>query len=111
MKNRVGVTYHLPALGTPVRWLACVDLAPEPDLPAVYYFECDAKNLCSRAIHIHLGGRVTLAYPGGIDGDRLPEGIIPPPGETDVEGVQTREISKLEFEALWSALSDTADRA
>jgi hypothetical protein len=103
--NRLGVKYSLPDYGAPVRWVSCVMLPPsEPDLPIVYYFECDAQNLSSRAVHIYEGGRVLLAYPGGPDGDHLPEGPLPPVGKTVVTGVETREITKSEFNALWSAL-------
>lgn len=105
-QNRLGVTYYLPDFGLPVRWLSCVDLSSgETDLPVSYYFECDAENLGCRAMHIYNDGRVLLAYPGGLDGDRLPEGVLPPVGEVDQDGTQTREITKAEFDALWSALS------
>lgn len=105
-QNRSGVTYYLPDFGPAVRWLSCVDVSPTvTDLPIAYYFECDAENLCSRAMHIYNDGRVLLAYPGGLDGDRLPEGELPPVGESDEDGWQTREIIKAEFDALWSALS------
>ena len=104
--NRFGVRYYLSDFGPPVRWMSCVMLPPnEPSLPVVYYFECDAENRGSRAVHIYEGGRFLLAYSGGPDGDHLPEGILPPVGKTDQTGVETREITEAEFNALWSALS------
>jgi hypothetical protein len=104
--NRLGVEYYLPDFGPPVRWISCVMLPPNgPDLPALYYFECDAENRGSRAVHIYEDGRVLLAYPGGPDGDHLPEGPLPPVGKTDQTGLEAREITKLEFDALWVALS------
>jgi hypothetical protein len=105
-RNRRGVTYYLPDFGPPVRWTSSVILTPSrPDLPAVYYFECDAENLGSRAVHIYKDGRIVLAYPGGPDGDLLPEKELPSVGEADPAGVETREITKAEFDAIWSALS------
>ncbi|QKC80951.1 hypothetical protein EB232_04130 [Mesorhizobium sp. NZP2077] len=56
-------------------------------------------------MHIYNDGRVILAYPGGLDGDCLPEGVLPPVGETDRDGLQSREITKIEFDALWAAMS------
>jgi hypothetical protein len=102
------VTYYLPDFGPPVRWL--ISVSPSGwDLPVVYYFECDSENLGCRAMHIYDDGRVIVAYPGGPDGDSLPEGELPPIGEVDdPDGVQTREITKVEFDALWAALSRLA---
>ncbi|CAN7156881.1 hypothetical protein [Mesorhizobium sp. LjNodule214] len=106
-RNRHGVTYYLPDFGPPVRWLSCADVSSrETDLPVVSYFECDAGNLGCRAMHIYADGRVLLAYPGGLDGDHLPEGELPPVGEVDdPDGAQTRETTKPEFDALWAVLS------
>lgn len=109
--NKLGVKYYLPDFGPAVRWMSCVMLSPgRPDLPVVYYFECDAENLGSRAMHIYEDGRVLLAYPGGPDGDHLPEGALSLAGKTDQTGMETREITKSEFNALWSALSRLAAR-
>ena len=103
-KNRLGVTYHLPDFGPPARWLMSA-MPGHANLPTLYYFECDAENLGCRAIHIYADGRVLLAYPGGLDGDRLPEGELRAVEETEHDGLQTREITKAEFDALWAALS------
>lgn len=103
-KNRLGVTYYLPDFGPPVRWLMTVTPG-DADLPTLYYFECDAENLGCRAIHIYADGRMFLAYPGGLDGDLLPEGELPMAKDAGDGGLQTRDITKAEFEALWSALS------
>ncbi|PBB97013.1 hypothetical protein [Mesorhizobium sp. WSM3862] len=103
-KNRLGVTYYLPDFGPPARWLMSVTPGGA-DLPTLYYFECDAQNLGRRAIHIYADGRMLLAYPGGLDGDHLPEGELPTVEEAEHDGLQTREIAKAEFDALWAALS------
>jgi len=103
-KNRLGVTYYLPDFGPPIRWF--MDVSPgDPDLPVVYYFECDAENLGCRAIHLYADGRVLLAYPGGLNGDHLPEGKLPTVAEVEQGDWQAREITKVEFDALWAALS------
>ncbi|WP_442583662.1 DUF6881 domain-containing protein [Mesorhizobium sp. ASY16-5R] len=106
-QNRRGATYYLPEYGPPVRWISSVSLSStDPtDLPTVYYFECDAQNLGSRAVQIFKDGRVLLAHPGGLDGDYLPEGKLPPVGGTDQPGIETREITQIEFNAIWAALS------
>lgn len=76
--NRNGVPYHLPDFGPPARRLKLVfsDPADGSDLPALGYYECDADDLCCRAIDIWANGRVRLAFPGGLDGDWLPEGPL-----------------------------------
>ena len=103
-RNRSGVTYYLPDFGPPVRWFVDVS-SGDPDLPVVYYFECDAENLGCRAMHIYADGRVLLAYPGGLDGDHLPEEELATMEEAKQRSWQIREITKAEFDALWAALS------
>ena len=105
-RNRDGAAYYLPEFGPPVRWLSCV-LAPphKADRPVIFYFECDAENLCCRAIHIFDSGRAVLAFPGGPDGDLLPEGPLPPVGATKLPGMESREVTMDEFSAVWAALS------
>lgn len=104
-RNRRGATYHLPEFGPPVRWVAFVDPLGGPhDDPVAMYFECDAENLCMRAMHVHGDGRVLLACPGGPDGDHLPDVPVPPLDEIDEDPGESREMNRAEFEALWSAL-------
>lgn len=106
--NRRGTRYYLPDFGPPVRWLASV---PEWDstgfdFPSLLYYECDADNLSMRSIQIWSDGRVMLAFPGGPDGDRLPEGPFPTVEEcNDRMAGSSREITELEFNSLWAALS------
>lgn len=105
------VEYFLPEYGEPVRWVAGVVLAEHWDhdqilrhLPRVNYYECDASDHCCRAIGIFADGRFRLAYPGH-NGPDLPEGPLPKPHErTDDAQFTTREMTSLEFNALWEAL-------
>lgn len=106
--NRHGVRYYLPEFGPPVRWLASVPVwdSTDFDFPALLYYECDADNLSMRSIEIWSDGRVMLAFPGGPDGDRLPEGPLPSVEECKARLTgSSREITELEFNALWAALS------
>jgi hypothetical protein len=104
--NRWGVRYYLPDFGPPVRWVASVPDFDRPELPVLLYYECDAENLGMRAIHIHADGRTTLAFPGGPDGDMLPEGPLATVEQYNaLNGGRTREISEIEFNSIWAALS------
>jgi hypothetical protein len=107
--NKWGIRYYLPDFGPPVRWIASVPDFDAPELPALLYYECDADNLGMRAIYVYADGRVTLAYPGGPDGDSLPEGTLASVEECKgrTRG-ETREISQLEFSSIWAALSQAA---
>lgn len=106
--NRSGVRYYLPEYGAPVRWIASRPDWDSPDLdfPALLYYECDADNLGMRSIQIWSDGRTLLAYPGGLDGDHLPEGPLPSIDECKarVRG-ESREITQVEFNSIWNALN------
>lgn len=110
--NRWGVRYYLPDFGPPVRWIASVPDFDSSDLPTLLYYECDAENLGMRAMHLYADGRVILAYPGGPDGDSLPEGAL---GSVEdyakLERGESREISELEFNTMWAALTRATDQS
>ncbi|WP_043878766.1 hypothetical protein [Azorhizobium caulinodans] len=105
--NRNGVPYHLPDFGPPARWLKLVfsDPADASDLPALGYYECDADDVCRRAIDIRADGGVRLAFPGGPDGDRLPKRPLHVPPEREGGDTLYGAISQQEFEALRRAFS------
>lgn len=109
--NRRGVTYHLPDFGPPAYWPRIVVTdGGEPTLPVLSYYECDAGYLCSRALDIWADGRFRLAFPGGLDGDCLPEGPLPPSADLDASGALLGEMTRQEFETLWATFSLCSSR-
>jgi hypothetical protein len=108
--NKYGTLYYLPEFGPPVRWLTTASRKSRGDdalAPAVYFFECDEKDLGRRAIQLWRDGRVALACPGGPDGDSLPEGALPNVDRWNADNpdIVAREITGEEFVSLWAALS------
>ena len=104
--NRRGGKYYVGEFGPAARWVAHVfeQGSGKIDLPKVCYYECDARDGAFRVIELYEDGRILLAYPGGLDGDYLPETDLAPKGEIS-PGVEIREITRSEFRALWSAFS------
>lgn len=110
--NRHGVRYYLPDFGPPVRWVATIWGGNGTEVPTtLLYHECDAENLCCRSIEVAPDGRVTLAYPGGLDGDQLPEGPLPSLEEMNASSeTMSREMTGDEFNALWTVFSRFAEK-
>ncbi len=110
--NRWGRDYYLPEFGPPVRWLLDIPQFDDPDMPVLLYYECGADNWAMRAIHIWASGMAMLVYPGGLDGDNLPESALPSAEECKRDVHENiREISELEFNALWAIISRAPSRA
>jgi hypothetical protein len=108
---KTGEPYYLPDYGPPVRWTSAVSLDPsDRDSPIASYYECDAENLCSRAINVDKDGKVILAYPGGNHGHWLPDQKIPPEGTQEIRGLYLREMPHSEFDVLWAALRPAYER-
>ena len=80
-------------------------------MPSVFYFECDENDLGCRAIQLWRDGRVLLAYPGGPNGDRLPEGPLLKADEWNTRNpaILARDITEEEFNSLWCALGRLTD--
>lgn len=105
-----GQPYYLPDYGPPARW--CSEVSHDRSttrFPVASYYECDAENLCARAINIYTNGRVILAFPGGSHGHELPDQEIPLAAPEDAR-LYFREMPQCEFEALWVALAPTYEQ-
>jgi len=104
MKRTTSLLPPPPCLGAPDSYFHAVWLAAEEHEPVDWYDELDAKRYPLRCIRRYRDGRLeAFSYASDNWRDVMPEGPFPPITEIKRNPeFSAREISKSEFEMMWS---------
>jgi hypothetical protein len=102
MKQRTSV--HAPYPGTANSYFHAVWFNAEADEPVDWYDELDAKRYPLRCVRRYRDGRLeAFSYASDNWRDVMPEGPIPPVAEINSNPeFSAKEISKTEFETMWT---------
>jgi hypothetical protein len=97
-----------PELGPPTSWVHVVWIGAPDDEAVDWYDELDAARWSIRCVRRFRDGSVqALSYASPDWRTEMPEVPIPPVDEiNDNSDFQAKEITKIEFERVWSAASD-----
>jgi len=99
-----------PNLGAPDSYFHAAWLAAGEDEPVDWYDELDAERYPIRCVRQYRDGRrEAFSYASENWRDVMPEGPLPPVAEINLNPeFSAKEISKTEFETMWSEASRSA---